>query len=54
MIRLENYFLAMANDEEQDSVVLCISGVMEAKAFVSKEIWDGILAQEEWTDINLR
>lgn len=52
--RLENYFLEMANDEEGDSVVICNMGVMEAKAFISSEIWEAVLAEKEWTEINLR
>lgn len=55
LMRLEDYFLDMARDEEGKNVVVLYNlGTMDVKARVEEGLWEAMLAETGWSDVTLR
>lgn len=55
IMKTEDYFFQLAGDEvETKCVVLCNSGTMDAKAYVDEELWEAMISETGWTEMNLR
>ena len=52
---LENYFksLAYLSSIKKDTIVVADRGCMDARAYVSSDIWQAILDQMDWNPVNL-
>jgi hypothetical protein len=55
IMKNEDYFFGLAGDEvESKCVVLCNSGTMDAKAYVDEDLWEAMISETGWTEMNLR
>lgn len=53
-IHLERTFTKAAELSDKPSVILCDRGVMDGSAFMSPEMWQTILDENEWSLVGLR
>ena len=55
MIQIENSFFDLASSGgNQNCLVICDRGTMDASAFVSREQWDHILAMNSLNEVEIR
>lgn len=54
MIAMERTFFTLASGCEQNCLVICDRGIMDATAYMSKEIWDKFLKTNGWNAVELR
>lgn len=55
LMKTEDYFLDMAHDEENRNVVILYNrGTMDIKALVKPDLWEAMLSEAGWTEMNLR
>lgn len=54
MMQLEDSIMAMATLIDKPSVVLCDRGIMDCRAFTYPPIWNEILGQNGWSNLELR
>lgn len=55
VMKLEDYFLDIAHDEEgRNSVVLYNGGTMNVKARIEPGLWEAMLAETGWSEVTLR
>lgn len=54
MMQLENTYFDLANSLNQNCLVICDRGVMDASAFLRKEQWQELLDKYNWNNVNLR
>lgn len=54
MIQIENSFFDLAKASERNCLIICDRGAMDASAFISREQWDKILANNSFDEVELR
>jgi len=54
MLQIEESFFALAEASDKDCLVICDRGSMDASAFVSRDQWDGILANTGCNEVDIR
>ncbi|CAB4034118.1 Hypothetical predicted protein, partial [Paramuricea clavata] len=54
IIQLENTFFDLAEACNQNCLVICDRGVMDASAFLTKEQWQTLLKKNDWNNVKLR
>jgi hypothetical protein len=55
VMKLEDYFVDMAHDEENRNVVVLYNkGTMDFKALVRPDLWEAMLSEAGWSEMSLR
>jgi hypothetical protein len=53
-MQLENYFYDCAVQDGEKAVVLIQNGIMDVKALVERDMWDGVLGENNWHELELK
>ncbi|XP_037077965.1 TRPL translocation defect protein 14-like [Pollicipes pollicipes] len=51
MVSIENTYFELASTVDQNCLIICDRGTMDASAFVPKEQWDEIMARNGWSSV---
>ncbi|KAF2882974.1 hypothetical protein ILUMI_23202 [Ignelater luminosus] len=54
MIQIENTFFELARSCKRNSLIICDRGAMDPSAFVSKEVWERMMRENNWNNVELR
>lgn len=54
MLQIENTFFALGESCPRDCLIICDRGAMDASAFISKEKWERMMANNGWNPVELR
>lgn len=54
MLQIENTFFALGDSCSRDCLIICDRGAMDASAFISKEKWEAMMAENGWNSVELR
>ncbi|XP_077296780.1 TRPL translocation defect 14 isoform X3 [Arctopsyche grandis] len=54
MIQIENTFFELGKSCQRDCLIICDRGAMDASAFISKEKWEYLMANNNWNNVELR
>ncbi|XP_037973868.2 TRPL translocation defect protein 14 isoform X2 [Plutella xylostella] len=54
MIQIENTFFELGRTCQRNCLIICDRGAMDASAFISKEVWEAMLAANSWNSVELR
>lgn len=54
MMQVESVFFTLAESLNQDCLVICDRGAMDASAFIPREQWEDILKRNQWNEVDIR
>ncbi|XP_066144982.1 TRPL translocation defect protein 14 isoform X2 [Euwallacea fornicatus] len=54
MLQIEDTFFELGKTCNRNCLIICDRGAMDASAFISKEMWENIMASNSWNNIELR
>lgn len=54
MIAMERTFFTLASTCQQNCIVICDRGIMDATAYMSRESWEKVLKANGWNTVELR
>ncbi|ERL90591.1 hypothetical protein D910_07938 [Dendroctonus ponderosae] len=54
MLQVEETFFELGRTCRRNCLIICDRGAMDASAFISKERWESIMADNSWNNIELR
>ncbi|KAF5292021.1 hypothetical protein FQA39_LY14138 [Lamprigera yunnana] len=54
MLQIENTFFELAKSCKRSCLIICDRGAMDPSAFISKEIWERMMRENSWNNVELR
>ncbi|KAK4876206.1 hypothetical protein RN001_012628 [Aquatica leii] len=54
MLQIENTFFELAKSCKRNCLIICDRGAMDPSAFISKEVWERMMRENNWNNVELR